>query len=119
MTKRYINVVAVVVFAAEVAVALYLTVIAWLMSGWFAGDNWAARATDGDWIKTALIRFGVFLVVGAIAGFGTWRLNRWLSSKGASIPNVVPALSGGILAGSIVIASAVGSIQFLVNRPWL
>jgi uncharacterized membrane protein len=119
MSTRYINVVAVVAFVAEVAVAIYLTVVAWLMSGWFVDDSWAARASNADWIKTAVVRFLACFIVGVIAGLGAWGLNRWLAAKGARIPKMVPAVSGGILGTSIVVASAIGSIQFLIDRPWL
>ena len=119
MTPRTATICAVVAIVAELLIGAYATLFAYLGSAWFTDDSWAMRATETDWLWTGVVRFAICLVVAVIGGVATWQINRWLVARGARISSYVPRISGGIVAASIVIASAIGSVQFVVQKPWL
>lgn len=113
------GIVAALVLAGELALAMYLSLVAWLMSAWMADDSWAARASDVDWTYAAAVRFAEFAFVGVVAGCAIWLLNRWLNTKAVLFPGEVPPAAGIIAGLAITISSGVGATQFLMEKPWM
>lgn len=118
MRSPIINLAALIVVVAEAGFATYLCLLAWMMSAWMAGDSWAFRATDFDWLEKALLRFAGWAATGIVAGVGLGLFNRWLGTRGV-FPAHVARVSGIAIGAAVVVAAALGSAKFLVERPYM
>jgi hypothetical protein len=105
--------------ALQVGAVLYLTVAFWVASQWMAQDEWAATAGTEDWWLAAAMRFGVGLFWAAVVGLALWWLNRWLSRVELSFAGVWPRAIAWTSFGLIAAASAIGALQFAVERPFM
>jgi hypothetical protein len=103
----------------QVAAVLYLTVGFWLASQWMAQDEWAASAHTSDWWLAAAFRFGNGLFWAAIVGLALWWINRLLSRVELSFSGAWPRGIAWTGFGLIAAASAVGAVQFAIDRPFM
>ena len=101
----------------QVAAALYLALVVGGVSGWMADDGWAATATVEDWWREAALRFGKGVFWATITGIAIWGINRLFLRSGLSISRIWPRLLAWIGFGVIAAASAIGAIQFAVEKP--
>ena len=108
---------ATLVLLAEVLLAGYLALLAGLLSAWMVDDDRAFRMETADWVVLACQRFGVALVVAVVfAAVARLAHRRWvLSPDSPTWLRTVPLLLGCCIA----LASAAGSISFVVRKPFI
>lgn len=106
----------VVVAGVEILAALYLSWIAFLMATWFVDDGIAFTMTDVDWRRAGVHRFLLGCLAGAVFGAVVWLVNRVLGfGRQPGFPKCLPWL----LAGFLVLASGVGALLFVSERPYI
>ena len=103
----------------NLAVGLCLAFFFWLAGVWMIDDSMAARFTAADWRGVAFERAatGLFvaLVVGAVFGF----INR-LALARLFPENTRPHWLIAGFAGWLIVAGTIaGSIQFLIEKPYM
>jgi hypothetical protein len=100
---------------AELLLAGYLCLIAWLLCVWMVNDSAAFRMTAGDWYLTAAVRFlvacGLSVVFGAVAHF----FNRWAFP---ARPMTARLLTWA-LSGAICLCGLAGAVNFAVTKPYM
>ena len=110
---------AALVLVLETALAAYLSIVVWLLSVWMMDDSQAAAMVPLDWYIEALRRLVAAAVIGSVFGGILFLTNRRLAA--ALFPRS-PSLSIGIawaLAACVILAGAVGAVQFVVTKPFM
>jgi hypothetical protein len=103
----------------NLAVGLCLAFFFWLAGVWMIDDSMAVRFTAADWrgvaIERAALGLFVALVVGGVLGF----INRLVFAR--LFPEMKrPHLIVAGFAGWIIAAGTIaGSIQFLIEKPYM
>ena len=105
--------------ALQIALIFYLTISTWLVSGWMAQDEWAATASTQDWWWAAALRFGAGALCAAVVGLLLWLFNRLLSRAGLAFSGAWSRAIAWLSFGLIAVASAVGAVQFAVDKPYM
>src|SRR3954464_11906321 len=105
--------------ALQIALVFYLTISTWLASARMAQDEWAATASTQDWWWAAALRFGEGLFCAAAVGLFLWWLNRLLSRAGLAFSGIWSRAFAWLSVGLIAVASAVGAVQFAVDKPYM
>jgi hypothetical protein len=110
------NVAVACVVGLELVATAYLSLLAFLLSGWMVDDSVAFRMTDADWLVAGCLRFIVGLLAAAAFACVTAFVHRrlgWGAARGV-LPRV-PLL----LAGCIALASGLGATLFVIDRPFM
>jgi hypothetical protein len=97
----------------------YLTLVVWLVTSWMADDGWAARASDADWWTLGGQRAGIGLFVAALAGGALLGINHLLARWRLGFPLLRPSQVAWLGAAPIALASVVGAMNFIVERPYM
>jgi hypothetical protein len=83
------------------------------------GDSMAARFTAADWRGVAIERAALGLFVALVVGAGLAFINRWLFVRlfpEMKRPHwIVAGFAGWIIAAGTI----AGSIQFLIEKPYM
>lgn len=103
----------------QFAAVAYVTLLAWLMSGWFANDSWAAGASDADWLLIAGQRAAAGLLAAALVGGILLGVNHLFARWRLTFPMLRPTWIAWIGAATVGSASLVGAITFDVVRPFM
>lgn len=107
---------AAVVAGLEILAALYLSWIAFLFAFWFVDDGIAFRMTDADWPRVGVERFLQGAAAGVVFGAMVWLVNRLLGfRRQPGFPKCLP----WVLASFFVVASGLGALWFVVERPYI
>jgi len=104
---------------AQIAAVFYLTIATWLAVSWMAQDEWAAGASTRDWWWAAAFRFATGLFCAAVVGLALWWLNLLLSRVGLAFSGAWPRTIAWVSIGLIALASAIGAVQFAIERPFM
>jgi membrane glycosyltransferase len=111
--------IAVLILIAETALATYLALVLWLLSGWMVEDSQASRMASSDWYMEAARRFGAALLVGLVFGASAYFANqRWLTPRLPGWP-LLGTRAAVFLASCIVLCGALGAVQFIVTKPFM
>ena len=106
----------VVVAGVEILAALYLAWVAFLMANWFVDDGIAFTMTDADWRRVGVDRFLRGCLAGAVFGALVWFANRLLGfGRQPGFPKCLP----WVLASFFVVASGLGALWFVIERPYI
>jgi len=109
---------AAVLILGQVAGAVYLAVIVWLLSVWLIDDSLAFRLTPGGWYWLGLQRLGFALAVAVGAAIASYVLNlalvRWFVPDYRRLARYVSIALGGVVA----LAGVIGCIEFVVRKPY-
>ncbi len=103
----------------ELAAAVYLTLMTWLLTGWMMDDSVAFGMTAGHWYFVGAKRLLVALALAAAFGVLCYFANRrWVAPALPSHPEVAKraALGLGLCSALAGIAAAV---QFVISRPFM
>jgi hypothetical protein len=105
----------VVVVGLEALAAACISLIAFFMSGMWVDDGIAFQMTDADWKMVGCVRFGEWLGVSLAFGVFVAGVN-WLQGRltGLQLSRRLPFL----LPLPIVLASGLGALQFIHERPF-
>jgi hypothetical protein len=104
------------VVGVEALAAAFISLIAFLMSGWMVDDDAAFRMTDSDWMLAGCLRFLFWSLVGAVFACIAMFVNRRLGLVGASgFLSRVPVL----MACFIALASGMGARMFVIDKPYI
>jgi hypothetical protein len=100
---------------AEILIAGYLCLIAWILCVWMVGDSVAFRMTPADWYVKAAVRFleacGLSVGFGAVAHF----FNRWAFPARPSTARLLT----WVLVGAIGLCGLAGAVNFAVTKPYM
>lgn len=100
----------------EVWAVLYLSLLAFVLSGWMVSDHVALEMSDADWLLAGSVRFGEWCLVAAVFSVVLAWLHRRLGvAAGSRIFRWLPFVWFML----IVIASGVGASKFFVERPYM
>ena len=104
---------------AEVVATAYSAFMAYLLSAWMESDDFALQTTGSDWLfeggkRLMIVCLGAF-VAAAMARAGNERLFRLLGFP-INRMDIYSAVAIFIL---IVASGAIGSIEFIMTRPFL
>jgi hypothetical protein len=111
--------ISVLILIAETALATYLALMVWLLSGWMVDDSQAFRMASSDWYMEAARRFGAALLVGLLFGASAYVANRrWVTPRLPGWP-LLGTRAAVALASGIVLSGAVGAVQFVVTKPFM
>ncbi len=109
-------VLAVLLLAAEAALAMYLFLLAWLLRAWIVDDTAAFRVTPSDCYVEAARRFGVAVLIAVAFGGPAYAVNgRWLWG---SVPRF-GRRAAVALAACIALAGAWGAVRFVIDTPYM
>ena len=104
---------------AECALLVYLTLVTWLMTGWFIDDHAATLMTDADWYTEAASRFAGACLVAAISGAIVYGVNRLVAYVTGHRESRIPRLSALVFAAIIALAGVVAAVEFAIKKPFL
>ena len=104
---------------AQLAVVVYVGLMAWLSSAWMQGGHWASTATNSEWWSIALQRFGIGVLAAAAVGLILLLANRTLDRIDISPVRSKPIVTAAIGAGIVLVSSLWGVIQFVITRPFM
>jgi hypothetical protein len=97
----------------------YVAFVTWLMGVWMIDDHWAAHAHTVDWCVVGLKRLLIGVLVAAVVGIVLLMVNRFLERWCLSPNKTKPSRIGLIGALVVVVASLMGTLQFILTRPYL
>jgi hypothetical protein len=103
----------------QLCAVAYVAFVTWLMSVWMVDDHWAAHAHTFDWFAEGLTRLAVGVLTGIMVGALLWIVNRFLARWNLAWNLVRPGRLGLVGALLVIVASLVGTIQFIVTRPYM
>src|SRR5688500_3744973 len=98
------RVVIAVLALCECAALGYLSLVTWLMAGWFLDDAVAEGMTESDWYVVAVTRAAGALVVAVIAGLVIYAINHLVARNVGRGDSLVPRVSAVIVASIIFVA---------------
>ena len=101
----------------QIAIACWVAMVFGWWSHRMAHEKWAATATPEDWWWTAAQRFGTGLFWATVTGFAIWCVNRLLSRTSLPISSLWPRFLAWAGFGVIAVASAIGALQFAIEKP--
>lgn len=107
---------ATVVVGLEILAALYLSWVAFLMAYWFIDDGIAFTMTDADWRRVGVDRFLRGCLASGVFGAVVWLVNRVLGI--GRQPGFLKCLPW-LLTSFFVVASGVGALLFVGERPYI
>jgi hypothetical protein len=117
-TSRKELIIATVLFLAETGIAVYITVVVWLLSAWMVDDSVAFRMTPTDWYIEAGKRLLVGVLLGGMFGTLAGLVNRRWVVRAFPKSVVVPHLAA-VLGFCIGLGALFGSIEFAVTKPFM
>jgi len=100
---------------AELLLAGYLCLIAWLLCVWMVNDSMAFRMTPGDWYAKAAVRFLEVCVLSVVFGAVAHFFNRWAFPARPATARLLT----WVLAGAICLCGLAGSVNFAVTKPYM
>lgn len=102
--------------ALEVLAVLYLSLLAFVLSGWMVSDHVAFEMSESDWLVVGWVRFAEWCVVAAVfAVVLAWVHRRLGVAAGSKVVRWLPFVWFLL----IVIASGIGAAKFVVERPYM
>lgn len=108
----------ILILTVEVAVAVYLAFMAWLLSTWMVDDSAAFRMTETDWWLVGARRLGVACIVAIVYAGILFLVNRrWVAPQFQSSRAV--ALAPVMLGSTVAAAAAVGVMFFVATKPYV
>jgi hypothetical protein len=104
-----------VCLAAQTAMCLYCSLMAFLLSIWFVDDSVAVQMQASDWMRVGMMRFGQSLIVAAIVAALMFAWNRYILRLSVRVARWL-ALPAFLL---IVFSSLAGVVRFVWTRPFM
>jgi hypothetical protein len=101
--------------AIQIALCLYCSLMAFLLSVWFVDDGVAVQMQSSGWVRVGMVRFGQSLTLALIFAAGTFAWNRHVLRLSPRIVRWV-ALPAFLL---IVASSLLGVARFVWTRPFM
>jgi hypothetical protein len=100
----------------EIVAVLYLSVVAFALSGWMVSDHEAFMMSDADWLAVGWARFGCWCLVAAVYAVVVALVHRRLGlALGFRVVRWLPLF--WLLL--IVVASGLGASKFVVEKPYM
>lgn len=102
--------------ALEVLAALYLSILAFDLSGWLVSDHVALEMSDADWLLAGCVRFAEWCLVAAVFSVVlAWMHRRLGVAAGSRIFRWLPFAWFMLIR----IASGFGASKLVVERPYM
>jgi hypothetical protein len=102
----------------EAVVAIGCTGAAALLSAFPVDDAVAPTLTTWDWWRTGLARFGTFALLGLLGGICLFVMNHYASRLLFVKQDRLPWKSAIAFGGAIILSSFIGTVFFVLGRPW-
>jgi hypothetical protein len=119
MRERFALIARITLGMGQLVGIAYLTLVAWLVTSWMVDDGWASRASDADWWALGAQRAGIGLFVAALAGGVLLGINHLLLRWNLGYSWLRPAHVAWLGGAAIALASVIGAINFIVERPYM
>jgi hypothetical protein len=104
---------------AEVAALVYLATITWLLAGWFLDDAVAARMSENNWYRLAVLRVLASCLAALIAGSLIYAVNRFVAVRIGYESSRLPLRSATAFGLVVALAGIAGAVQFAIEKPFM
>ena len=103
----------------EVYVLGYAGLVAYLFTAWMQSDSFAMQSTEMDWWLEALKRVGMSLLLALAVSGALFYINRLLVKRRYLKWVSFYRYSALFCFGFITLAAIIGTVSFLINKPYL